>query len=96
MLVLQAALGHEECVEMLGRYGGNPVAVCHVGKTPFHIAAAAGTTSMLYTLIEMVELGVTDTLYDNDHYTPLHWACYAGKYGGVFCYIFGDDFLTTF
>ena len=47
------------------------------GRTPLHFAAACGHVGILNGLLQVVGSGV---FMDNYGYTPLHWACFNGRY----------------
>ena len=74
----QAANGHEECVDALLQTSTSHISTRDInGRTPLHMAAVCGHVGILATLLQA---GCTNHI-DNWGYTPLHWACYNGKFG---------------
>lgn len=72
--------GSEDCVTSLLDAKASPYQKDHLGKTPFHLAAAAGNVNVLKQLLSQDNEPLDDLkLLDNEQYTPLHWAAYKGK-----------------
>ncbi len=76
-VLLQAANGHEECVEALIHNGADASVRDVRGRTPVHMAALCGHVSPMGSLL--MQVNEADSLLDNKDYTPLHWACYNGE-----------------
>lgn len=72
--------GFEDCVTSLLDAKASPYQKDYLGKTPFHLAAAAGHVNVLKQLMPQDNEPLVDLkLPDNQHCTPLHWAAYKGK-----------------
>ena len=87
-LYMAAATGKEECVETLIQWNADIRAVDKYGKTALHIAAMKGHVGILGQLIDKYREDWWDefkdnsqlwsSLEDNDGFTPIQWAAYAG------------------
>lgn len=79
-LCYQIMTGHEECVQMLLEKDVSILCRDARGRTPLHFAAARGHATWLSELLQVALSEEDCSLKDNQGYTPLHWACYNGKF----------------
>lgn len=88
--------GSEDCVTSLLDAKASPYQKDHLGKTPFHLAAAAGNVNVLKQLLSQDNEPLDDLkLLDNEQYTPLHWAAYKGHENCVEALLEHDPISTS-
>ena len=75
---LQAANGHDDCVDELIRHGADLTLRDNMGRTAVHMAAMCGHMGLLSYLLAAGP--PTESLEDNRGYTPLHYSCYNGEH----------------
>ena len=73
---LQAANGHEECVDALLLKGADPLFRDVRGRTPLHMASMCGQVGVVGSLLQVLQ---GDLPLDVSAYSPIHWACYNGE-----------------
>lgn len=80
LLLVQAVLGHDDCVTAMLEHKASALCRDAQGSTPLHYAASRGHTEILASLVQAaIATDPQDKLLDNKQYTPLHWAAYKGS-----------------
>lgn len=78
----QLLCGQEECIQCLLEQEASVLLDDARGRTSIHLAAARGHASWLSELLSIAcsEPPSLPPLRDHSGYTPLHWACYYGRW----------------